>query len=144
MIGGIFLAVIFSIAITKPLDELTKAAKAVGSGNLGYEISINSNDEIGQLASSFNKMSKDVEKRTNEIKKINSEMSILQEISIASGSTMDLKELLVSVTSCFNIFKPVSKSAIFIINGDRMILSNPKVYPESFVNAHKSDRKSVV
>ena len=51
---------------------------------------------------------------------------------------MDLKELLVSVTSCFNIFKPVSKSAIFIINGDRMILSNPKVYPESFVNAHKS------
>ncbi len=59
-----FLAVItggafsFSLArqISRPLRDLTKAALEIGKGNLQTEVSIQSQDEIGTLANTFNSM----------------------------------------------------------------------------------------
>lgn len=58
VIIGSLLASIFSRLITKPLKELIDATAVVASGNLDVSIPVNSNDEIGLLASSFNSMVK--------------------------------------------------------------------------------------
>ena len=42
--------------ITRPLDDLTSASQAVATGNLATLIPAGGSDEIGVLASSFNKM----------------------------------------------------------------------------------------
>ena len=60
LVGGSIAAVIFSAAITKPLIELLKGVKSLGSGNLEARTSVTGNDEIGQLGKAFNDM---VEKR---------------------------------------------------------------------------------
>lgn len=50
--------------LTKPLRELTKATQLVAQGELGYKVAVNSDDEIGELATSFNQMSADLAEST--------------------------------------------------------------------------------
>ena len=53
---GFVLVFISSRAITQPLMELNDAAKVIASGDFEKRIRLTSNDEIGQLADSFNEM----------------------------------------------------------------------------------------
>jgi signal transduction histidine kinase/DNA-binding response OmpR family regulator len=55
LIGGV-MAVSLSRVITRPLQELNLATEAVAQGNLSHSITVASRDEIGDLASSFNRM----------------------------------------------------------------------------------------
>ncbi len=58
--SGIFL----SRRITRPLIELRDAAKKIGMGQLSLEIDIRGNNEISDLAGSFNTMVKDLKNTT--------------------------------------------------------------------------------
>ena len=51
---------LLSNSIRSPLKKLTQAAELLSSGDLGVQIEVPSKDEIGQLADSFNKMSKNL------------------------------------------------------------------------------------
>jgi two-component system, NtrC family, sensor histidine kinase KinB len=53
---GIVFSILLSSKLVKPIKEIIKAAKMVSEGNYGYKVSINSNDEIGNLATEFNAM----------------------------------------------------------------------------------------
>ncbi len=46
------------IWVDKPVRKLVEATKSVASGNLHYTLDMNSNDELGMLARSFNNMTK--------------------------------------------------------------------------------------
>lgn len=54
------LGILLSRALTRPLKELTAASGEVAAGNLGKQVDVESKDEIGKLAASFNLMSKDL------------------------------------------------------------------------------------
>jgi methyl-accepting chemotaxis protein len=59
IVGGIFvvLALLFARSIVKPIERLTGAAHALKSGDYDKaNIAVRSNDEIGQLARTFNVM----------------------------------------------------------------------------------------
>jgi len=53
---GIVLVMLFSRILTSPLKRLANDAEQVASGDLGVEVHVGSQDEIGQLAESFEKM----------------------------------------------------------------------------------------
>ncbi|OGL45957.1 MAG: hypothetical protein A2149_08930 [Candidatus Schekmanbacteria bacterium RBG_16_38_11] len=52
------LAMLFSKWFAIPIGELIKATEQMAKGNLGYQAKIKSSDEIGELANTFNYMSK--------------------------------------------------------------------------------------
>ena len=56
LILGFFIIVFVEKAISKPLHSLSCAAQKIGEGNLDTIISVNSEDEIGSLAETFNQM----------------------------------------------------------------------------------------
>lgn len=58
-----------SVKITGPLVKLRKAALDLGSGNLGTHVIINTNDEIGELAGSFNAMSSQLREKETQLEK---------------------------------------------------------------------------
>lgn len=60
LIAVIGASVLISYSITKPIKELTKGAMAMRQGDLNQRIKVNSRDEIGDLASSFNEMAANV------------------------------------------------------------------------------------
>lgn len=59
----IIVVIVFVLAhgITHPILQLVQGANAIGKGDLRHRISVNSRDEVGILASEFNKMAEKLE-----------------------------------------------------------------------------------
>ena len=60
--------------ITVPIYKLAEGTHAVASGNLDYKIKATSNDEIGLLVNSFNRMTEDLKTGKGEIERANLEL----------------------------------------------------------------------
>jgi len=56
LLAGLLGAILVAKAVTSPLRRLTKAAHSVAAGDLDVSVPISSNDEVGELAESFNRM----------------------------------------------------------------------------------------
>jgi signal transduction histidine kinase len=54
------LGVLLARAISQPVKELTEGTQRVASGELGHQVPVRTQDEIGELAVSFNRMSADL------------------------------------------------------------------------------------
>jgi two-component system, NtrC family, sensor kinase len=66
LIVGSASLVFFSSTVLRPVRNLVAATKEVSSGHLDYEIAIRRNDEIGELARSFNSMTRSLERSEKE------------------------------------------------------------------------------
>lgn len=65
---ALLLASILAGTISRPISELMKATHVLASGELGHQVPVRTNDEIGQLTSSFNHMSADLA-HANELRR---------------------------------------------------------------------------
>jgi two-component sensor histidine kinase len=74
---GIVIASSLTIAITKPITDLEKAAQAVGEGDLEHRVHVRTSDEIGHLSEAFNMMTENLQKITGELKRSIHEKEIL-------------------------------------------------------------------
>ena len=59
---GIIFVYIFSKRISSPLLQMNEAVKVIAGGNFEQRVEINSEDEVGQLAESFNHMAESLDK----------------------------------------------------------------------------------
>lgn len=67
VVTGLCLSMGLSVFFTRPVNALTTAAKRIADGNYGERIAVPSQDEIGQLAVDFNRMSAAVEEKVEEL-----------------------------------------------------------------------------
>ncbi len=74
----IFAAIIVAKSISKPVIELTNVVKELAKGNFYQQAQVTTNDEIGQLAQSFNYMAENLEQSFETIK--------LREIELATAN----------------------------------------------------------
>jgi two-component system nitrogen regulation sensor histidine kinase NtrY len=60
--AGILIAIVLSMSVaarvTRPVEQLAAAAREVAGGNWSAQVEVTSNDELGQLAESFNQMTR--------------------------------------------------------------------------------------
>jgi signal transduction histidine kinase len=72
MLGALLAALVIGIllarTLTRPLQALTQAAQRITQGQLEQQVKVTSNDEIGQLAAAFNRMSQEVA-RVNHLRR---------------------------------------------------------------------------
>jgi two-component system sensor histidine kinase/response regulator len=61
---GVLASFLFTRGMVKPITHLVEGTKEIAKGNLDHRINIKGFDEIGNLASSFNKMTEDLQKTT--------------------------------------------------------------------------------
>lgn len=61
---------VLGIVIIRPIIKVTKAVKEYAGGNLGYEVELKSNDELGLLAAALNDMSSELEKNEEYQKRL--------------------------------------------------------------------------
>ncbi len=61
---GVLVAVLaslwFAARVTRPVVSLAEAARRVAAGDLGAKVEVESSDELGELAASFNRMTEDL------------------------------------------------------------------------------------
>jgi signal transduction histidine kinase len=58
--AALVIGVLLARAITRPVKALTQASHAIAQGSLQQQVRVNSGDEIGELATAFNRMSADL------------------------------------------------------------------------------------
>ena len=79
---GAAVAWVTSYLLTRPLGTLSRASRELARGNLSYRAPVRSHDEVGQLASDFNRMAGQLEQNVNRIQ----ESMALQERFMADFS----------------------------------------------------------
>ena len=65
---SIGVALLLSRSITRPLRRITRAAEAMARGDLRQEIPVRGSDEVAHLATSFNRMSREVERSQQSLR----------------------------------------------------------------------------
>jgi methyl-accepting chemotaxis protein len=83
---GAIVAVIAGRSITNPLTNMTKIVKHTGSGDLTKRVSINSKDEIGELAKGFNTMLDNIKNLITTIQQESKNLSGIGEVLAKSSS----------------------------------------------------------
>jgi len=60
---GIAVAILLGISFSRPISKLVDASKEIGKGNLQYRLHLKRKDEFGDLASAFNYMAAELDKK---------------------------------------------------------------------------------
>ncbi len=63
----IFISYIVSLGITRAIIKLNNAVSEVGKGNFNVNLEISTNDEIGELTRSFNKMARQLKQNSDQL-----------------------------------------------------------------------------
>ena len=92
LIGGTIFAVFFSVHLTKPIRYLSEASKALAEGNYKKRISVISNDELGELTKTFNKMADTIEDKIDAL-----ELSVRQKEDFIAAFAHETKSPMTSV-----------------------------------------------
>jgi two-component system, NtrC family, sensor kinase len=71
---ALVVALAFARRLTSALERLTDAARAVGAGKLDARVSLESDDEVGTLARTFNQMGEELTASRAEIERWNREL----------------------------------------------------------------------
>lgn len=74
-IVALLIGIFLSQTLTRPIRELTEATHAVTEGDLGAQVSVRSQDEMGKLAAAFNQMSADLARSTETRKQMTADIA---------------------------------------------------------------------
>ena len=72
---ALLLGIFLSRTLTRPIRELTRATHAVSEGDLSQQVTVHSNDELGELAKAFNKMSTELVRSVNTRKQMTADIA---------------------------------------------------------------------
>lgn len=93
--GNMFVLLLLSSTITKPLTKLAKQAEQVGRGDFDIDfIRVESRDEVGVLADAFNKMIESLNEHVTQIKARVVEESRLKETQLRMESSLKESQLI--------------------------------------------------
>jgi len=94
-IGAFVIAWIYSGRVVRPLQQLEKDATALAAGVLDHRTTVRSNDEVGILAGTFNRMAASLERRQDELQQTKDTLSAIIDASPVAISCSDLDRRMV-------------------------------------------------
>lgn len=93
--GNMFVLMLLSSTITKPLTKLARQVEQVGKGDFDIDfISVESRDEIGVLADAFNQMTDSLQEHVDQIKTRMAEESRLKETQLRMENSLKESQLI--------------------------------------------------
>jgi putative methionine-R-sulfoxide reductase with GAF domain len=108
LLVAIFLSVALARQITNPIRSLTNTAQEISAGKFDIQAQVNSADEIGTLAQTFNLMTNQLGKAFEDVARRAAELATVAEVSTATSTILESKRLLQEVVDLtkerFNLY----------------------------------------
>jgi signal transduction histidine kinase len=74
LLGSTVAGLVWSSRITRSIGRLADATRAIAQGDFGVQVSVDSRDEMGQLAGSFNRMTSELARRESELERAQAQL----------------------------------------------------------------------
>jgi signal transduction histidine kinase len=123
LIASIILTIFYSKFFTKPIEEITKVAKEIKNGNYKAKTGIKRDDQIGELSSTIDQMSDEIDKNITEIKELEQQAKDLvanvshefkTPLTLIRGYTMNLKDK--SIKASIEVYDKIISSTVTLEN----------------------------
>lgn len=129
LIAGVIIALmafalsfLFRGMIVSPIRRLTRVAEQIGAGDLALEAQVESQDEIGQLATTFNGMTSQLRQTLSQVrsekKRADDLLDVVIPIGAAFSSEKDFNRLLEKIVLAAKEFCGASAGALFLRTDD--------------------------
>ncbi|MCB0213669.1 MAG: GAF domain-containing protein [Anaerolineae bacterium] len=106
--------------LTQPINDLIEGAKAVAMGNFGHTITVNTGDELQELATQFNRMSAQLQRSYNYLEQRiagrTQALSTINAISAVVSRSMDLDETLQDALDKTLEITSTTVGGVFLLN----------------------------
>jgi PAS domain S-box-containing protein len=99
---GVLAVLFISMVITRPLKKMVRIIEEISGGDLSGRVTFSSNDEVGNLAASFNLMVENLEAYSRELKELN--------INLENKVLERTKELQVEINERKSVQEALEKS----------------------------------
>jgi two-component system, OmpR family, sensor histidine kinase BaeS len=119
VLGGVL-----AFTMTRSLRELTEATVEIARGKLGMQVKVRSKDELGELATSFNKMSLDLEQATRARRQMTADIAhdLRSPLSVISGYAEALSDgKLPGTPEVYNILHQETRQLSRLVEDLRLI-----------------------
>lgn len=117
--GALLVAYLLTVALTRPLEDLVAATRAVGAGDLSRRPRVFGSDETGQLSASFNTMLDHLQASRAELLQRNRDLTILNRVARTVSRPVNENELLSEVTADVQEALTVERVCIFRVDRER-------------------------
>jgi signal transduction histidine kinase len=109
LVPNLILVALIIRTISRPVRRLTEAAVEVAGGAYGTEVAIESNDEMGLLAASFNEMSRKMAADIEQLRALNEHLIRTEKLAaagtLAAGVAHEVNNPLASISSLIQILQ---------------------------------------
>lgn len=109
LVPNLLLVALVMQIITRPVRRLTEAAVEVAAGHYGAQVSVESNDEVGLLAASFNEMSRKMADDIERLRSLNDQLIRTEKLAaagqLAAGVAHEVNNPLASISSLVQILQ---------------------------------------
>ena len=91
---ALLLGALLARTIARPVQDLTEATQAIAQGQLGHQVPVRTQDEIGRLAESFNQMSADLADSVQQRRQMTADIAhdLRTPLSVIMGYTESLSD----------------------------------------------------
>lgn len=142
---AVMIYLIFYYTVLGPVNRLINGSKEISDGNLDHRVSVTSNDELGQLAQSFNDMAIDIEKEQMALLQANQQLAreiqhseaVANELRLSASVFTHAREGII-ITDPKSRIIDVNEAFTRITgyNHDEAVGKNPR-----FLKSHRHDRQ---
>ena len=127
----LFFSMLFTRRLVKPINELTTVANKIADGNLDVSIDVNSNDEIGNVSSAFNKTVTTLKSYIDYIDEITKTLNKLSEGNMQFnlkyeyvGEFVKVKEALINISKTMsNTITQIKEASEQVASGSDQVSS---------------------
>lgn len=122
IMAGILLGLLFTRSITNPLSRLVQSALAISQGDLSRPVEVQSSDEIGDLAATFEQMRINLARMQENLKDKINELATLHDVGKAVSSTLNLQELLNLILDLVMKLLKAERGSIMLLDDEKQEL----------------------
>ncbi len=133
--------------LSRPIAELMSGVRAITSGDLNVSVPVTSQDELGELAASFNQMTSELKRRTHELSQTSAELQIKKaQVKVAALEERQKlsRELHDSVSQALYGIALGARTAQTQLERDPKKLAEPLDYILSLAEAGLSEMRALI